>query len=87
MDPFSLTVGAIALVGTAGKIIKCIEKLRRLSAATVELDVLSNEISSLQVVLTQLGNTSIPPQAVSVEKEIWLEVADVAGTYTVSFYS
>ena len=56
MDPLSIGVSVLALVGTTGKVIKGFHRLKSLQDAPQELDDLLAEVSQFELVLKAVQN-------------------------------
>ena len=55
MDPFSLTVGIIGVLGVGGQLAGCLRKIETLKRAPNELRELNGEISDLYLVVKQVN--------------------------------
>ena len=61
MDPLSITAGAIAVVGAIQEAARCIERLRAIRQAPLELQLLLDEVADLSEVLRDVQTAQKPP--------------------------
>ena len=59
MDPLSITAGGIAIAGAIGQVAKCIQRLRAIRQAPVEIKLLLEEVLDLNGLLHQLEPAQI----------------------------
>ena len=62
MDPLSITTGAIAVVGAIHQATKCIDRLRAIRQAPLEIKLLLEEVADLDDLLKQIRDGQRPPE-------------------------
>ena len=68
-DPFSIAVGALAVIGAARKVGKAVSKLRTIERASEEFLALQNEVSDLEAVLHQVASATYSPATPGQEQQ------------------
>lgn len=61
MDPLSITAGTIAVIGALEQAAKCINKLRAIRQAPIELKLLLDEVADLWELLKHVQKAQRPP--------------------------
>ena len=75
MDPFSITVGAIGLIGATRKAVGGIKRLKALRDAPEELHDLLTELSQFESVLQAIQDTAHPSESANSALETLLGAA------------
>src|SRR5436190_15101892 len=57
MDPLSITVGVLTFLGAAKDTVKGLERLKALGNAPKEIQLLINEVTDIQLAISQLDRT------------------------------